>query len=112
MHHATLKSAVKKYAPLKDEGKTEAEIIEAIASDEKDFSEEDVNLIYGVINNVVESGDGADGDITQEVSERPKYTVVLSFRCKHDQQIYNPGEEYKPRDKSRAAELVKKGIIK
>lgn len=47
-----------------------------------------------------------------KAKKRSKHSVVLQFRDKHDQNIYNPGDDYSPRDENRAAELIKKGVIK
>ncbi len=49
LHHATLKAAVALYAILLTQGKTEAEIKEAISSDEKEFKASEVEEIYAAI---------------------------------------------------------------
>ncbi len=49
LHHSTLKAAVALYAILLTQGKTEAEIKEAISSDEKEFKASEVEEIYAAI---------------------------------------------------------------
>jgi hypothetical protein len=49
MHHLAKKAAIAKYAPLHTEGKTEEEIKEAIAADEKGYSPEELEEIYTAI---------------------------------------------------------------
>lgn len=49
LHHMTLKSAVDKYKPYADEGKTEEEVKQTIASDEKGFDADQVAEIYAAI---------------------------------------------------------------
>lgn len=50
MNKNTLKAAVKKYAPLLAEGKSEGDIIDAISADKKGYSEDDVLEILTAVN--------------------------------------------------------------
>lgn len=61
MNVQRLKSAVKKFLPLLQEGKSESELIEAINSDEKAYTEEEAAKILDAVNNEFEqSGSGEE----------------------------------------------------
>jgi len=70
----SLKAAVKAYGSLHTDGKTDAEVKEALAADEKGYSVEQIDAIYDAIVFV------------PEVKEAATYKVVegKSFRDKED----------------------------
>lgn len=100
LHHATLGAAVKKYGPLHISGKSEAQVKEAIAGDEKAFDADAVNEIYAAI--------------TAEV-EQPKptgHTVKTEFRDKDNfDTIYKVGDDVSHFDEDRLADLVSRGLV-
>lgn len=110
MHHSKLKAAVKKYSPLNDEGQTEEEIRAAMDAD--GYSVDEANQIYDAI--VASDGSAPEKKPKAPGAEKAKagHEVILQFRDKHDQKIYNTGDDYRPRDDDRAADLIKRGIIK
>lgn len=75
LHHATLKAAVAKYAPLHAEGKTEAEVKQAIAADEKSYDETAVAEIYAAI-----AGAGPE----EEPAKAKKHVLKIEIRDKDD----------------------------
>ena len=102
IHHLTLKAAVEKYQPLVTEGKTEAEIKEAIASDEKEFDEDAVSQIYQAIVTPNEGNKGAE----------KKHIVTSPFRDKSDfTKAYNVGDEVSHFDAERLAHLVTNKLV-
>lgn len=85
MHHMTKKAAVEKYSPLHvAEGKSEADVKAAIAADEKEFSDEDVEEIYQAIANPEDSGAGGSepGSEAEKKSstKKGKFIVKSEFR--------------------------------
>lgn len=108
MHQGKLKAAVKKYQPLVAEDKTEEEIKEALAADDKGYSEDEITEILSAILTPDTGDDGKE----EEEENKAGYKVALMFRDKHSQQVYSPGDDYTPRNENRAAELIKKGVIK
>ncbi|MEO6610742.1 MAG: hypothetical protein ABIT05_01375 [Chitinophagaceae bacterium] len=107
LHHSTLKAAKNKYGPLLSEGKTETEIKEAIAADEKGYDEAGVAEIFAAIVDSDSEDQSNGGDDASKV-----HTVVYQFRDKADQKIYNSGDEYTSGDPKRISHLVKAGVIK
>lgn len=100
LHHATTGAAVKKYGPLHISGKTEAEVKEAIAGDEKAFDADAVNEIYAAI--------------TAEVEQpAPKgYAVKVEFRDKDNfDKRYELGDDVSHFDEARIVDLVERGLI-
>jgi hypothetical protein len=113
LHHQTLKSAVSKYLPLKTEGKTEEEIRTAIASDEKGFTDENINEIYDAIINNTDNESLNQGDKPPASKKKKKYVVVTPFRDINDFSIeHREGKDVSHFDKGRLTKLVENGHVK
>lgn len=94
----TLKAAVKRYMPLVGE-KSEQEIKEAIAADEKGFDEECVNEIFAALS-------GTAGE------DKPVYTVVKEFRDINDfSKVYFEGSDVSHFSKERLEHLESIGHV-
>jgi uncharacterized protein YdcH (DUF465 family) len=113
LHHATLKAAKNKYGPLLSEGKTEEQIREAIAADEKGYDDDAVNEIFSaIVDTATDDQSNADKAPEKGKGKDSVHSVVYQFRDKTDQKIYNAGDEYTSRDPERISHLKKQGVIK
>jgi len=111
MHQGKLKAAVKKFQPMVGEGKSEAEIREAIAADDKGYSDDEVNEIYSSVATPDTGDDGSDEEETDK-PVKAKHTVVMMFRDKNSDKVYRPGDAFNAGSKERLNFLIDKGIIK
>ena len=98
----SLKAAVKAYGSLHTDGKTDAEVKEALAADEKGYSVEQIDAIYDAIVFV------------PEVKEPSEYKVVAgkSFRDKDDfSKEYTDESDISHFSKDRIEHLVTIGYV-
>jgi hypothetical protein len=127
MNHQRLKSAVIKYGPLHVDGKSEAEVKEALVSDEKKYTDAEVSEIYAAIVSPTGGTDtsqdtgtqpnqsSADTSGTSESKASRKkavYLVKMPFRDKDNFGIlHTPGTDVSHFDGERLKSLSDKGLI-
>lgn len=121
LHHATLKSAVAIYMALLIAGKSEAEIKDAIALDEKKYDADSVDEIYAGLVIAGKAGEdndprGAAGDHKHATEPDKKgkkwHTVKTAFRDKDNFLLeYLPGADVSHFKADRLEMLVKNGLV-
>jgi len=87
----SLKAAVKAYGPLHSDGKTEAELKEALSADEKGYSAEQVDAIYDAIVFVQEEKEAATYKVVEGKSFRDKDDFSKEYNS--DSDISHFGQE-------------------
>lgn len=105
LNHMKLKAAVSKYLPLYlVDKKSEQEIKDALAADEKNFGEEGVEEIYQAIINFNEGDDNDDEDKV--------FVVISEFRCMNDWDlVFKVGQDVSHLDKDRLKKLVANKLV-
>jgi len=97
----SLKAAVKVYGPLHSDGKTEAEIKEAIGKDERGFTADQIDKIYDAILNPEPAKPKAYKHIVKKA-----FRDIDDFSVEHEE-----GKDVSDFNPKRLATLVANGIV-
>ena len=126
MKKELLAVAVALFATLLAEGKTEAEIKEAISGHENGYKPEEVEEIYNALVDSQKDGNSANAGGDKDGKEQKpnetksakdkkpkKYIVISQFADKDNfSKLYNVGDDVSKFDADRIKDCLSKGLIK